>query len=112
EGDDVEALARQRLRLDGGEGPLSLHPLGSDGEGRGRHELRDEVPPGRPLLGGDEDVGTRVGAVTGAEERDAHDVVPVQMADEDRPGERIGGEQPGEHPYAGARIENELRLAV
>src|SRR5690606_22191174 len=95
---DVEALDGERLRLGGREGPLPLQALRSDREEGRRHEARQEVPTRHPWLPRQEQVGTGVGTVRGAEDREGLHWVPVQVAEEDRPRDRVRSQQVREAP--------------
>jgi hypothetical protein len=64
------------------------------------------------LLVGQQHGDLSVVMVTAAEERQALDVVPVQVSEQDRPGERLAVQQPGHPADSRSGVEDKRRRRV
>ena len=74
-----------------------------------QHLLRTCTALALGLLLGQQQGDPGVLAVAGREERQPVHVIPVQVREQDRAGERLAAQQPGDPAQAGAGVEDEPR---
>ena len=101
----AKALDLEHAGIDRIEAPAPPKLARRDREVRRRHRaLEDRLCVARPFLErlGDPHVDARPFVVGPGEERQPHEVVPVQVAVEDRPGVGLAAEQVGHGPHAGS----------
>lgn len=102
---DVEALDVVRARFERAERPRAAEARRTDREVRGAHHLGKNSF--RVALRREIEVDAGVGSVTGSEERQPVDVIPMEMRKQDGAVERQAVEHLGEASEAAARIEDE-----
>ena len=88
------------------EGPLPVEVCRRDREMRRGHHVGEVVRRGTGLLG-DVDVDSSVGPVTCREEGQALQVVPVEVAEQDRATERLTSQQVGDLANPGAGVDDQ-----
>ena len=110
----LELLDGRGARRIGQEPPGAEQPLRLDGERRRREHPGQQVPGRGAVLRRDVQVDPGVVVVHRPAERQALHVVPVQVAEQDRPPERLRAHQRGEgtDPGAGVHQQGGCRRAV
>jgi tetratricopeptide (TPR) repeat protein len=90
----------------GAEGPVAAQLGGADREERWRHHPIEQVF-GRDALLRNQQLHPRAGPIAGGEKRQAHDVVPVKVADEQGAEEGVATHHLAEPTQPGARVEHQ-----
>ena len=110
EGEYLEPLDREHLAWKEAEAPAAAEGGGCDRkEGRRHHAGQQCLGVAAVVLGRQQQVNPRVVTITGPEEGQPLDVIPVQMGQEDGAVERLVAEEPAQSPDPRAGIEQEGR---